>query len=818
MPSHRSLRLVSAAALTAAVPLIGVAVLPAAALPAAVADEAGSQCRNVSSASMAWGIKQSFRNYLTGPIAGGGWDLDGVTYTGSALNSDDGAFNFTANPATSRVEGDDADLPMDGRIHLTGHGGIINVTLDNFELQIRGNRAQLLADARYLAADPGAVVSVLGGPPAFTRQPVATFTLSSTLTQAGSGDGTATLTGSSWIHENLNKGLLGSYGAGKNDGDPVTVTVATSGVGTCGVDRSAVMASSPGQTDSAAPAQAPAVVTPASTPAVTQSPQATSAVTGSPATDPGTCDAVTGATVGWGLKQSFRNYLTGPIAMGDWQLSDVGFSGSQGGADGQFQFTADPSAVRVSGTDADIPLKGSVHLTGHFGALDITYSNMKVKVRGTTAQFIADYRSSTVSSFTPGAQVTGAKTGTQVPIAQFTLAQPITASAAGSGTVALNGPGYITEDGNQSLGGNYGEGNNEADPINISLATSGAGCGIGTGAGLGQIASAGQATSGTSAPVSVQATGTPDLGVTPRVSGTATGTVAASDTTCAAGSGDRKVVETRMGWGIKDSFRSYIRGSIAQGDWTPTGGAVYNSGNFIFSGSEGTVTVAGGTVTAGTLKFGGSVLFTGHEGVLRTVISSPEIRIDGSSATLVANVESNDTSGNPKDYGRIVVADLTLTRASVTDGVLDGAASAALSADGSAALGGFYSTGEALDPVSFRAALSDDCGNSSAASLGDKPQNESDRDGADGTEGADSADGTGKVTISDAPDATGEGEKDSGLVAFLKDPASMVPSVIAVIAAAVAGIMAVRLRRTNRRIEEVAAAAGVDGTGPDDDR
>lgn len=820
MPSTRSLRLASAAALTAALPLVGIAAVPATALPAAVADDS-SQCRAVSAADMAWGLKQSFRNYLTGPIAAGGWDLDGITYTGSSENAEDGAFHFTADPEASRVEGDDADLPMGGTMHLTGHGGIIDVTLSNFELQIRGNHAQLLADGRYLAADPAAIASLAGGAPAFTQQPVATFTLDRTLTQAGSASGTAVLTGASWIHENLNKGLLGSYGEGKNDGDPVTVTVKTSGPGDCGVDKDAVMATSAGQTDTVDAASTTGAATGtasttdnaatrAGTPSVlSRTAGDTTGTSGDTGT--GTC-AVSAASVGWGLKQSFRSYLTGPIAMGSWKLDQVGFSGAEGGADGQFQFTADPSAVTLSGQDADIPLKGSVNLTGHLGALDITYSNMKVKVRGTTAQFIADYTSNTVSSMTAGAQVTGAKTGTQVPIAQFQLTAPVSATG---GTVTLSGPGYITEDGNQSLGGNYGEGNNTADPIDISLDTTGADCAAGSadGAGLDGITSAGQATSGGSAAAAGTAsTGTPDLSVTPRVSGTAggsTGSAGDSDTTCTAADGDRRVVETRMGWGIKDSFRAYIRGSIAKGDWTTGGGAVYSDGNFVFSGSEGTVTVADGSVTSGTLKFGGSVTFTGHEGVLHTVISDPEIRIDGGSGTLVANVSSNDTSGNPQDFGWITLADLSLGGVSLDDGILDGTAAATLTSDGSTALAGYYAAGDALDPVSFRAAVSDSCDGSTTASLGDRPEDESDGDGDSARDKGD-----GRVTVTDAPATADKGDTDTGLVAFLKDPSSMVPSVIAVVAAAVAGIMAVRLRRTNNRIEEVAAAAGL-GAGDD---
>ncbi|HAJ51092.1 MAG TPA: hemin receptor, partial [Corynebacterium variabile] len=89
-------------------------------------------------------------------------------------------------------------------------------------------------------------------------------------------------------------------------------------------------------------------------------------------------------------------------------------------------------------------------------------------------------------------------------------------------------------------------------------------------------------------------------------------------------------------------------------------------------------------------------------------------------------------------------------------------------------------------------------------------------DGKD--DGKDDARGNGKVNVTDAAAESGsDDDEDTGLTAFVKDPSSMVPSVIAVIAAAVAGIMAVRLRRTNKRIDEVAAAAGIEGGNPGSD-
>ncbi|HIW92214.1 MAG TPA: HtaA domain-containing protein [Candidatus Corynebacterium avicola] len=793
----RSLRIASASVVVATLPLVGAVALPGAVTPAVAAPAESSNSAEVSSVSqgtLSWGIKQSFRNYLTGPIAGGHWDLDGIGFTGGA-KAEDGAFQFSADPAAAAVQGDDADIPLNGSMTLTGHAGLINVTLSNLEMQIRGNQAQLIADGRYLAADVDAVVSLAGGPPAFSGEPVATFNLDQTLSEAGAASGAATVSGDSWIHENLNKALLGSYGEGKNDGDRFSLDLTTAPGGAKSVDRSVQIARSAGQSEagqqSQATEQAPAAET------TTQGQTAQPATQTQATADNAQCGDVQSASVGWGIKQSFRSYLNGPIAMGGWDLNGVGFSGDPSGQ-GTFDFTGDPSAVKLSGQDADIPLNGSINMNGHFGALDITLSNMSVKVRGTTAQFIADYRSSTVSSFTPGAEVTGADTGSQVPIAEFTLDQPINAS--GSGEITLNGPGYITADGNKAFGGNYGEGNNEADPLNVTLATDGGDCGTGAGEGRGldALTTASPATAGgaTGTGGTYDAgSGNPDLGVSaPRVSGVASGGND-SETTCDASDGSTHVAEARMGWGLKESFRSYIRGSIANGGWDLDGGAVYSDGAFVFTGSDGTAEVSDGSLSSATLTFGGSVHFTGHDGVLDTTVANPELKIDGDTGTLYADVSSNDTEGNPHDYGRIAVADLAVDGAEVTDGVAEGSATATLTADGSAAMGSFYETGAEMDPLSFAAALGCD---GEAGSLGDMPEDETEDDRDDEDSDNEAADGD--VTIRDSEDSDGSADSEdseddkSALMNFITTPSSAIPSAIALIAVIVAGWLGLRLR------------------------
>ncbi|RRQ16298.1 hypothetical protein CXF46_05790 [Corynebacterium bovis] len=72
-------------------PLVGAGALPVSALspvvvPAAQAAPAagGAECRPVTRGTVGWGIRQSFRRYLTGPVAGGSWTLDGVGFRGGA--------------------------------------------------------------------------------------------------------------------------------------------------------------------------------------------------------------------------------------------------------------------------------------------------------------------------------------------------------------------------------------------------------------------------------------------------------------------------------------------------------------------------------------------------------------------------------------------------------------------------------------------------------------------------------------------------------------------------------------------------------------
>jgi len=142
-------------------------------------------------------------------------------------------------------------------------------------------------------------------------------------------------------------------------------------------------------------------------------------------------------------------------------------------------------------------------------------------------------------------------------------------------------------------------------------------------------------------------------------------------------------------WGVKASFSSYVKGPIAKG--TVSGG--WGSGSGAFSTETGN----------GRVSYDGGMRFTGHGGKLDLSLSHPRIRVSGSVATLVLDVSSKGYNGSPDvEASGVSFATLSLPAASADGGEISwSGASATLTAEGARVFAGFYSAGEALDPVSF---------------------------------------------------------------------------------------------------------------------
>lgn len=170
------------------------------------------------------------------------------------------------------------------------------------------------------------------------------------------------------------------------------------------------------------------------------------------------------------------------------------------------------------------------------------------------------------------------------------------------------------------------------------------------------------------------------------------------------------VSEATLTWGVKERFRSYISGSIANGEWTVSDDMRYETPSFIWETGTGVVSP---TVDTGEIDFTGAVHFTGHGGLMTLDLANPKIEFtDAETAYLLLDIGSNDASddGVNAEQDNLKVAKIDLTERVTADGTsltIDGAVPL-LTADGAAAMNGEYGTyvaGDDLDPILLEATI-----------------------------------------------------------------------------------------------------------------
>ncbi|WP_116949299.1 HtaA domain-containing protein [Jiangella endophytica] len=157
-----------------------------------------------------------------------------------------------------------------------------------------------------------------------------------------------------------------------------------------------------------------------------------------------------------------------------------------------------------------------------------------------------------------------------------------------------------------------------------------------------------------------------------------------------------------LDWGVKASFRNYITGPIAHGTIEVRDPATENA--------DGTYRFAEGTGDATALAFGGEVYFSGHDmgagPLLELTVTDPRVTVTSATdGVLVADVVSKSLdSGELVTYDDVELAALDFTDHPVTESGGVVAASdvpAALTEDGVAAFADFYPAGTELDAVTF---------------------------------------------------------------------------------------------------------------------
>lgn len=453
---------------------------------------------------------------------------------------------------------------------------------------------------------------------------------------------------------------------------------------------------------------------------------------------------LSGYELTWGIKQSYRTYVS-TYAQGSFTATD---GASQAADNGAFTFTAGTGTYDTTSHAVHLAFKGTVTAKSTLHGFVREMSDFQYdSAAGTlTADLVAD-------GGTKQQDVTLAKVAAPTSQDLTGLATTLTAAA---GTF-LGSDSYA---------------NAAGDPLSAVKPTSTT-----------------SPTPSTSPTQSATPSVTPTKSATPSTTPSSSSSPSASPSDTAsepATKGD--IADGTLAWGVKESFRSYVVGSVANGKITTSDGAAQAAGNgvFTFTGATGSYDTDADTLSA---AFEGAVNFKGHEdnGTYGLDLTFTDLKatLDGGSGKLTADVTSLGTKSED-----VVLADLKAGSTDLTaknDVITLDDVTTTLTAAGAKAFGGFYQTGAELDPLDLSVALTADAtlpsdGSSSSTGTG------SSSSGNSGTTGSTSSGVTGSTT----------GDVTGSLASTGSDiPVAALGTATAVtVAAGVGVVFAMRRRRT----------------------
>lgn len=373
---------------------------------------------------------------------------------------------------------------------------------------------------------------------------------------------------------------------------------------------------------------------------------------------------VQGGRLDWGIRSSFQRYVTGPVAKGSYSLT--GGAATVGGSGFRFHsatgtYDGDTGGFRAA-------FSGGVRFTGHRTEagtyqLDLTLSRPTVSIAGSTGTLYVDVTSK--------AKGTGAvTTSRQVPFASLSLGG-IDMRGGGTSVVLNNLPATLTAQGARSFAGYYTAGT-ALDPVSLSADV--------------RRAETRERPSSTPKPTPTKA---------PKSEATS----------------DGKLVDAAVDWGVRRTFREYVTGDIAKGEWTLSSGAL--DGGALFRFPDGKGTYEDGDLTA---SFKGAVHFTGAHG-LDLGLSGVRVTVEDDKGTLYADVKSLGHSGEKVPLVTFTAKDLKPKNglAAVVE------APAKLTAEGAEAFAGMYPEGTGMDPVTLAVTLTEDAELPALPDLGSTP-------------------------------------------------------------------------------------------------
>lgn len=667
-----------------------------------------------------WGLKKSFRSYINGPFSQGSQKLTGVT------TNEDGSYHFTSAEGT--VANGEYSVTFTGSsIHYTAHHGLLEVIISDLSVTIKDGVGTVRANVQSRPYNGNTTPNDLVETKNMT---IGTFNASGlkvegntiTLPSVDEENGTRVK-----LSEEATGAFAGFYKAGQElDAISFSATIVTKEAPAPSPEPSneptAAPTAEPSSEPSSAPtseAPKPADPKPADPTSAAPSAAPTSAAPSSPAatTEPKRDEKVTGnvvesGTLSWDIRESFLKYLTG-FAHGS-----VNVEGMEKTPAGGFKYTQASGVYNPETKTGQINFAGTAEFTGHNGQLKSTIKNMRLVVVNGKGTLVADVdaltRDGKSVSKTGLAFAEVDLSGASVKDGVFS-AQNAAVALTDEGSTVLFAGQYrgadkamaplsfsvklseqtaentvevprVSENKSSEGGASENKGS-ENGSSNEGSSNSGAnGSGSNGSAGTsGSVSNGGSSSNGSvsnnpAQPVCVPVTRTRDV----QEQGASDGTIKSAN----------------LGWGVRDSFRNYVRGGIANGSWE-LNGTSYSSD--AFNWSNGTGTFKGGK---GSISFSGSVRFTGHHGILDTTIANPRLEINGNSGTLYATMTSNDPSGKATNYGEVALLKVDLSGLqSSADAVSVNGAATTLTAEGAKAFAGFYEAGKDMAPLSFSAAI-----------------------------------------------------------------------------------------------------------------
>ena len=709
---------------SATIGLSGVAGVPAAFAAETNSHVSASEVTAASEQSLQdvtvnWGLKKSFRSYINGAFSQGSQKLTGVT------TNEDGSYHFTSAEGT--VANGEYSVTFTGSsIHYTAHHGLLEVIISDLSVTIKDGVGTVRANVQSRPYNGNTTPNDLVETKNMT---IGTFNASGlkvegntiTLPSVDEENGTRVK-----LAEEATGAFEGFYRAGQElDALGFSATIVTKEAPAPSpkpsAEPSAEPTAAPTAEPTAEPSSAPTTEAPKPAEPTSAAPSAapTSAAPSSPAatTEPKREEKVTGnvvesGTLSWDIRESFLKYLT------SFAHGSVNVEGMEKTAAGGFKYTQASGVYNPETKTGQINFAGTAEFTGHNGQLKTTFKNMRLVVVNGKGTLVAD-----VDALTRDGKSIS-KTG--LAIAEVDLSG---ASVKDGFFSAQNAAVTLTDEGSDVLfAGQYRGADNAMAPLNFSVklseqiaentvevprisenksSESGTSDNKGSENGSSNEGSSNSGANGSGSNGSAGASGSVSNG-----GSSSNGSVSnnPAQPVCVPvtrtrevqeqGASDGTIKSANLGWGVRDSFRNYVRGGIANGSWE-LNGTSYSSD--AFNWSNGTGTFKGGK---GSISFSGSVRFTGHHGILDTTIANPRLEINGNSGTLYATINSNDPSGKATNYGEVALlkVDLSGLQSSAEAVSVNGAATA-LTAEGAKAFAGFYDAGKDMAPLSFSAAV-----------------------------------------------------------------------------------------------------------------